>query len=206
MEDYVQLQNWCKLSTSLDSLKRIHTRFQHKDFNLQEETTKRHVQYNRNPLHYIVTSQVSNDTLLDVFFTLIKDRKCVQHRDQVYGRYPIHYAATSLHYKIRCSRDATLFLIELGRLSYCGFNDKDTVYGKSVRDYIDTTLCLVMSRMYDNLAYKIQKWFRMKQWRRVVKQVSREIEALPPKGPFPGGIEFKRLQANFSNLQVLMKN
>ena len=163
---------------------------------MTEESALRHIQYHRNPLHYIVTSQVANNRLLKIFKTLIQNNNSVRHRDQVYGRYPIHYVASSLHYNIRNIDYNTSFLIELGRMSYCGFNEKDGIYSKSVKDYICSTnknLSVVMVRMYDKLAYKIQKMYKIKKRYWLIKN----IEILPPNGNFSGGIEFQKLEEKF---------
>ena len=196
MDDYVKLQNCYSVLVSTNALNRINNRIICEEFNLSEESAHRHIQYHRNPLHYIVTSQVSNKKLWKVFQTIIKNNNSVRHRDQVYGRYPIHYIAASLHYGIRNIDYNTSFLIELGRISYCGFNEKDDIYSKSVKDYICSTninLTAVMKQMYNKLAYKIQKMYKIKKKYWVIKN----IEILPPNGNFRGGIEFQKLEEKF---------
>ena len=198
MDDYKKLQICFNALVSTDALNRIHNRICSDGFSLSVETALRHVHYDRNPLHYIVTSQLTNDTVAHIFKTLSQDDNCLRHRDQVYGRYPIHYAAASAKYNIRNPYYDTLFLIELGRRCYCGFEDVDQVYSKSVKDYLcGTKLLAVIIKMYDKVAYKIQKMYKRKTWYRRIK----EIELLPPNGCFCGGIEFQRLQHQFGKLQ-----
>lgn len=198
MDDYIALQScFCDLY-SKTAIDRLYLQFTNKEFNLDAESAKQHVQYDQNPLHYIVTSQIKNKKLWFMFRTMIKNPRTIRHRDQVYGRYPIHYTASHIHYRYVCcgvEYDEIMFLLELGRLCYCGFKDADTVYCKSVQQYITTNprLLTVMTRMYDKIAQKIQKIYRLKRWYRIVK----EIEYLPSNGHFLGGIEFQRCRQDY---------
>lgn len=203
MDDFVSLQVCFSNQHSRNAIDRLYSQFTNKDFDLDTESAKRHIQYDRNPLHYIVTSQIKDAKLWFLFRTLIQNPSTLRHRDQVYGRYPIHYIASNIHYRYASSNhtcdyhDEILFLFELGRLCYCGFEDNDTVYSKSVKHYMGTKpkLLTVMTRMYDKVTQKIQKRYRLKRWYGIVKV----IEYLPPNGHFQGGIEFQRCHQHFLN-------
>lgn len=165
MEQYIQLESNHNEVVSLIALKIIKFRISKNNFNIYDETALRNTIYDRNPLHYIVISQITNKITLRIFKTLIKNRNCVRHCDSVYGRYPIHYVASGIHYNYRNPYYNLLFLLELGSLSYCGFEDKDKIYSKSVNNYIEhkPQILKVMSIMYNKIAYKIQKMYKKKK-------------------------------------------
>lgn len=50
-----------------DALNRIHARIGSDEFSLPVETALRHVHYYRHPFHYVVNSQITNDTTMHIF-------------------------------------------------------------------------------------------------------------------------------------------